>query len=287
MIQREEKELRKGSLIILVLILSMCVQYVWAEEAPAGLSGQDILDQKATEKLVDHNTQNVRDAITKHGAVVYTYIPNQLFRVYCQEQRLVDIQLQPGEELIYIGGGDTVRWVVDKEISGAGASKQWHVYIKPLKSGLTTNFVINTDKHTYHLELIATTWYTPVITWVYPQEEKIALLRQKAEAEKREEETIPLGNGNLENLNFGYKISDKRYPWKPTMVFDDGLKTYIQMPAEMKSSEAPALFIKEGKELMLVNYRVKNNYYIVDRLFDEAELRCGTKEVVVIKNVSR
>lgn len=55
----------------------------------------------------------------------------------------------------------------------------------------------------------------------------------------------------------------------------------------MKSGEAPALFVKEGKELMLVNYRVKNNYYIVDRLFDEAELRCGPKEVIVIKKIYR
>ncbi len=278
--------MKKRLLILGVLILSLSAQCIWAEEAPTGMSA-DPQDRKATEKLVHDNTQSVRDAITKHGAVVYTYVPNQLFRVYCQEERLVDIQLQPGEELIYIGGGDTVRWVVDKEISGAGSTKQWHVYVKPLKAGLITNFVINTDKHTYHLELISTTWYTPVVTWVYPQEEKIALLRQQAEVQKREEERIVLGNGTLESLNFDYKISDKRYSWKPTLVFDDGSKTYIQMPAEMKSGEAPALFVKEGKELMLVNYRVKNNYYIVDRLFDEAELRCGPKEVIVIKKIYR
>jgi len=277
--------LKKGLLILWILLLSLCAQYVWAEETIA----PDPLERKAVKELVEDNTQNVRDAISKNGAVVYTYIPNQLFRVYCQEERLVDIQLQPGEELIYIGGGDTVRWVVDKEISGSGAAKQWHVYVKPLKAGLMTNFVINTDKHTYHLELIATTWYTPVISWVYPQEEKIALLRQKAEEKKREEESIVLGNGTLESLNFGYIITakSKRYSWKPKMVFDDGLKTYIQMPVEMRSSEAPALFIKEGKELVLVNYRVKNNYYIVDRLFNEAELRCGPKQVIYIKKVSR
>lgn len=277
-------------ILAIAVIISLCVSFQLARaegptpEPPAIVT--DVPAQQTTDNLINKNTQNVTNAITKQAAVVYAYIPNQLYRVYCQEQRLVDIQLQPGEELIYIGGGDTVRWVVDKEISGNDESKQWHVYIKPLKAGISTNFVINTDRHVYHLELLATTWYTPVIHWTYPQEERIAILRQKEAAEKREAESIMLGNGSLDTLNFNYSISDRTYPWKPTLVFDDGTKTYIQMPATMSSSEAPALFIKEGKQLVLVNYRVKNDYYIVDRLFDEAEMRCG-KAVVKIKKIQK
>ena len=66
------------------------------------------------------------------------------------------------------------------------------------------------------------------------------------------------------------------------MVFDDGQKTYIQMPDTMASGDAPTLFIKEQNKLELVNYRVLKNYYIVDRLFDNAEMRNG-QEVVRIK----
>jgi len=68
------------------------------------------------------------------------------------------------------------------------------------------------------------------------------------------------------------------------MVFDDGLKTYLKMPETMVADEAPVLFIKDGKKLLLVNYRVKNGYYIVDRLFKEAVLRVGKKNVT-IKNL--
>jgi len=87
-----------------------------------------------------------------------------------------------------------------------------------------------------------------------------------------------------ERLNFKYKIKpDDDYSWTPVRVFDDGRKTYIQMGTEMKHTEAPVLFV-EGKEgLNLVNYRVKGDYYIVDRLFKAAELRCGKDEKVVIK----
>ena len=65
---------------------------------------------------------------------------------------------------------------------------------------------------------------------------------------------------------------------------DDGRKTFIQFPATLRTTEAPALFIRsaEGKT-QLVNYRVKGNYYIVDRLFDLAELRVGEKQPIIVR----
>jgi len=50
------------------------------------------------------------------------------------------------------------------------------------------------------------------------------------------------------------------------------------------TSEAPPLFLSdENGSGQLVNYRVKQNYYVVDRLFDRAELRLGDT-VVGISN---
>jgi type IV secretory pathway VirB9-like protein len=43
----------------------------------------------------------------------------------------------------------------------------------------------------------------------------------------------------------------------------------------------------EGKTPMLVNYRVKHSLYIVDRLFDRAQLRIGPKTAVDIGCVHR
>ena len=47
----------------------------------------------------------------------------------------------------------------------------------------------------------------------------------------------------IDHLNFGYSVkpvnSRKGPRWQPLRVFDDGLKTYIQFPANLASSEAP------------------------------------------------
>lgn len=234
----------------------------------------------------DEITQDATEAITLQGEVSFFYYPGGLYKIYCKEGNLTDIQLQPGEEIIFIGGGDTVRWVVDKAPSGSGSSKQWHVFLKPLKQGIDTNLIITTDRHSYQIKAHSTNWYNPIIAWTYPQEERAAFLRQEDNKRKVEEETISLSSVSPEDMNFNYKITSKggNFSWAPKTVFDDGQKTYIKMSDRMPSGEAPALFVKDEKGgLMLVNYRVKNNYYIVDRLFQEAEMRNGVKEIVQIK----
>ena len=51
---------------------------------------------------------------------------------------------------------------------------------------------------------------------------------------------------------------------------------YIQVPATLQASEAPALLVQSrGGESALVNYRVRLPYYVVDRLFDTAVLIVG------------
>jgi hypothetical protein len=54
--------------------------------------------------------------------------------------------------------------------------------------------------------------------------------------------------------------------------------------AKSKSARAISLFVvgPEGDN-QLVNYRVRGNYYIVDRLFAAAELRLGEKPQQVVR----
>ena len=66
------------------------------------------------------------------------------------------------------------------------------------------------------------------------------------------------------------------HPGVRTQVFDDGTKVYIEFPRGIAQGEMPPLFVigpEGGAEL--VNYRSRQNYYIVDRLFAAAELRLG------------
>jgi type IV secretion system protein VirB9 len=271
-------------LFVFTACLSVAIVYANNQTTTQPLDQKNADAQKTVSNNVTNNTQDVTNAITGQADFVYTYIPNRVYKIYCMETRITEIQLQPGETNVKVDGADSVQWVIDQVESGGGNIKQVHINIKPIKQNISTNFYIYTDRHVYHIEAYAGDFYTPIINWTYPQEEKLSLLRQQEKEQQLENDAIPLGQANitLENLCFKYQITGGNYPWKPVLVFDDGSKTYIQMPTTMKSSEAPALFLKDGKTLALVNYRLKNNYYIVDRLGDCFEMHVG-KEVVKIK----
>jgi P-type conjugative transfer protein TrbG len=180
-------------------------------------------------------TMIIRSKNTK----TFTYLPNEVYTIYCKEGRVTDVQLQPGEELKSIGGGDSARWVVDKDISGGGATRQWHVWLKPTAAGIATNFIVNTDRRSYHLEAYATvSRSTPIVNWRYPQDERNALLRKQQE----EKEVISLKSMTVENLNFNYRIYGRRYPWKPEMAFDDGCKTYFKDADCHADQRSPSAF---------------------------------------------
>ena len=91
----------------------------------------------------------------------------------------------------------------------------------------------------------------------------------------RRARSLPVAAVDPGQLNFSYKISGPQMPWKPVRAFDDGTHVYIQMPAGMKASEAPALMVAAGSGSQMVNYRVRGDYYVVDRLFDQAVLVAG------------
>ena len=56
------------------------------------------------------------------------------------------------------------------------------------------------------------------------------------------------------------------------------------MKSSLKVSESPVLFLRsEDGDTKLVNYRVKGDLYVVDRLFEEAELRVGQHDSITIE----
>lgn len=216
---------------------------------------------------------------------VYPYVRGALYQLYAAPGQVSDIALQPGEQLIAVSAGDTVRWVVGDTTSGAGADAQVHILVKPIAAGLTTNLVILTDRRTYHLELHSTEdTYLAAVSWHYPQDDLLALRARNAEAEAAHDLTIDSGI-DLERLRFRYRIVGDDPPWRPERAFDDGNKVFIQFPERLDQGEAPPLFvIAENGETTLVNYRVRRHFYIVDRLFAAAELRMGVdpQQVVTI-----
>lgn len=83
------------------------------------------------------------------------------------------------------------------------------------------------------------------------------------------------------SLDYRYTVSTNKYDFSPQQVFNDATKTYIQLKDNLQ--EMPSLYLKDGNNLLLVNYRVKGNFLVVDRLFNEGELRIGNKKVIIKK----
>jgi type IV secretion system protein TrbG len=214
---------------------------------------------------------------------VYPYTRGALYQLYAAVNQVTDIGLEPGEKLVSVSAGDTVRWIVGDTLSGEGKDAVVHILVKPTAADLDTNLVIATDRRTYHLEMHATAaTYMASLTWTYPAAELVALKRQRAEAANTAA-AIADGGVNLEELRFRYRLEGEA-PWKPRQVFDDGAKVYIQFPPGLAQSEAPPLFVlgPDGNSA-LVNYRVRGTTYIVDRLFAAAELRLGTAPQRVVR----
>jgi type IV secretion system protein VirB9 len=216
------------------------------------------------------------------GAQVYPWSEGAIFTGYAAPGLVTDIALQPGESLVAVASGDTARWVIGDTTSGSGETRQTHVLVKPFSAGLTTNLVITTDRRAYHVRLVSTAGTAlSSMRWTYPQDEILALER-KAEAARA---ATPVASGlAIEQLHFNYEIRGDKPAWRPLRAFDDARRTYIEFPASIANGEAPPLFIvgPEG-EAELVNYRLHGRFYVVDRIFDVAELRLGLKKQQVVR----
>jgi type IV secretion system protein VirB9 len=212
---------------------------------------------------------------------VYAWMEGGVYRLYAAPEQVTDIALQPGESLTAVAAGDTVRWVVGDTSSGSGPSRRVHVLVKPSAAGLATNLVITTDRRSYHLQLESTARTAmAAVSWTYPQDQLIALDRRGEGGDG----AALAGGLDLDRLRFGYTITGDNVSWRPLRAFDDGRQVFIEFPATLAQGEAPPLFVVgAGGDAQLVNYRVRGNYYVVDRLFAAAELRLGERDQKVVR----
>ncbi|MDZ4236962.1 MAG: P-type conjugative transfer protein TrbG [Hydrogenophaga sp.] len=251
------------------------------------LAEEKAVPESTDEKVrVSRANQEARMAPTREGYVnaiqVWPFTDGALYQVYASPGRVTVVSLQPGEELVTVAAGDTVRWIVGDTSSGTGADLRVSVLVKPTRAGLKTNLVITTSRRTYLIELTSTekAWMASV-SWDYPKDRMLALQRQAQAAQT----AAPVDAGlSLEKIRFRYAISGSNPSWKPLRAFDDGEKVYIQFPGGIAQGELPPLFVIGAQgDGQLVNYRFRSPYYIVDRLFGAAELRLGADKGDVVR----
>ena len=234
----------------------------------------------------NHKAAQAPDRSDYFNAIVqYAYEPGTLYQVYAQPMRITDIALEPGEKILgEPASGDVVRWILALGKSIEGGVEQWHVYLKPTRPELETNLAINTDRRSYLLELHSyESTYMAAIVWHYPEDQLARLQAQAAELAGQQKNASPVVGVDALNFNYTIQVVKGAPVWTPVQVFDDGRRTFVRFPSAMVLREAPVLFILRDSQTQLVNYRVKNDTYVIDRLIDAAELRVGQKDQEIVR----
>ena len=258
------------------------------EPEPAPVTGTQLLakqPEEVQEAVKQHQQDGKWPVYKTPRRELYPYDEAREPAVDCAPLRTTDIQLEPGETITDVASGDSERWLVTPASSGDPRNPTPNLAIKPTAGGISTNLTIYTTRHIYHLMLRSRAGHEmQQVAFYYPDELEQAMHdADHAAAKARDPESQPdgvvvvaaLASLDPGVLNFSYAISGPKVPWKPIRAFDDGTHVFVQMPATTKSSEAPALMVAAGDGSEMVNYRVRGDYYIVDKLFDQAVLVSG------------
>ncbi len=213
----------------------------------------------------------------------------------CAPLHLCVVQLEQGENINNIELGDSAHWAVHTALMGTNTKGSYQIAVKPLQENVSTDMVITTSKRTYNFGLVSKLGQsTQVVNFYYPQEtlqNALAKTHQfKSELDLQNQTVSSSSLIAINHLNFNYKLRGDHASWAPSRVFDDGDKTFIQMPSLAERGDLPVLYILRGGKMQLTNYRYRQPYYIVDGLFRKAYLISGkghSRVRVIIQNKHR
>lgn len=223
--------------------------------------------------------------------VEFAHDPDNTYLVLGKPKAVTHIQFAADEVIQSVAAGDTANW----EFTPTRNRK--NLFVKPRFDDQETSLTVLTDKRSYQFVLRSTgdgkKWYQRV-SWIYSRDLVLSMEGMpEAEApatpanppavkpsQKAAGEQSEIGI-NPSSLHFGYQIAGDA-PFRPRMVFDDGKFTYFKMPSNLQ--EMPALFaVIEDKDYSLVNFEVKGDYLVAQRVLPLALLKLGREEVRVSK----
>lgn len=245
--------------------------------------GDDPAVQKAYEQYVKSGKM---PSIHRKGFKTLAYDANSHPILACEPLHLCVIQLEAGENINDITLGDSVNWLVSTSLVGTQQNGTYQITIKPVSLQLATDMVVTTTRRTYNIGLVSEAGKsTHVVNFYYPQE-TLQRAIQNANQFGASEETSDGTSVQASHLNFDYVVEGNA-SWKPTRIFDDGNKTFIEMPEVARHVDLPILYLEQHNTQQLVNYRYKAPYYIIDSVFQTAVLITGTgrsQDKVVLRN---
>lgn len=247
-----------------------------------GKTSQRLVGEAAIEEANKKAMKQPNSGEYINSIMTFNYMSGALYQVYCAPLNVTDVQFQNNEHVVAVGAGDTARWQVSKTYSGAGATRQEHLLIKPIEADITNSLVVTTDLRTYHLMLHSTNkTYMASVTWRYPDGDGNII----ASIGEHDSAADIANNVDVNNMRFDYQVKLLKGPvpdWYPRMVFNDGSKTYIKFSNQ--AQESPTLFVgTNAQNNQIINYRVKGNYYVVDNVIRYAQLRGGLDNKTVVQ----
>ena len=212
-----------------------------------------------------------KKAVLKTGAdgkVLFLFGHSQP-TVVCAPLQVSDIEFEAGEIIKDVNLGDTVRWKIAPATSGsAGPNEVAHLIVKPNNAGLNTTMIVTTNRRTYSIRLKSVRGsYMDRVGFEYPVDKPIAHGRAAGVRSR------PTALGGA--FDDRYMVSGNAL-FRPVRVYNDGVRTVLEMPLYMRSREAPVLHVvNSAGEPQIVNYRLQDDRYIVDQVFDRALLISG------------
>ncbi len=225
-----------------------------------------------------------------NAMMTYDYSPGAVYTIYCAPLNLTDIVLEPGEKIISIAAGDTLRWQITQTYSGAVGALSQHIILKPNSPNLSNSLLITTDHRVYHMILKSTNnnsymvqvqWHyqTSPLMFVSDQDQGYSAPGAMPGASATGGSPFQL---DLANLDFSYEfgtVKGDKPDWYPTRVFNDGRQTFIEFPEDFYNSDLPVLYLQTGDKSYgtMFNWRLKGRYMVIDAVVKQARLESGVQ----------
>lgn len=258
----------------------------YANDGKAKATVKEIQEATATfeeEALPSQTAQMLsgkKDAIKK-VETTFKYSPSSIYEIWVSPDYSTRIELNPDEDITYVGGGDTTNWKID--MSKGGEKSATSVYIRPVESDIKSNLIIQTTKRTYTFLINGDEkLYNIIIKFTYPIDAGMSVYRTDSSIpsilENGVSGSVETNASDIRNIVTNYKITPDTYDWSPVGVYNDGKKTYIKFKDTM--SESPILVVKGSTgKLEEVNYHQEGNVIRIDRVVKSGQLKLDKKVV--------
>jgi P-type conjugative transfer protein TrbG len=183
-------------------------------------------------------------------------------QVACLPYRACTIRLAADETVLHLAIGDSERWLVE-EVSSPGTRPV--LVFKPTAYNLLTNLVIRTDRRLYVVELLSPrppqgheagevleAAYDALVEFSYPHEWSREMAEgvasQSCRGARLPTAAAVAATASPSRLHFAYRFDRPLWPrhrlgWTPEVVYDDGERTYLRLPAAARHRDLPAVLV--------------------------------------------